>query len=725
MQLGTDRPRYRLRDAALVALSALALTSYLGVVSFARGESLPGFMTSSGPTTSAVIVTLTAGGSSPSTHAQGEQVGRQVVLGRQSGILADAGIDEDDATRYWLGGVIVVEATTEQIAILRESPDVASVEPEPVVTITDFGALPDPGAGNWGIEAVGADRVWGELGLTGAGVRVGHIDTGVDAANPTLTNKVLAWRDFVNGQPQPYDDNGHGTHTASTAVGRQVDGAPIGVAPDAALVVAKAIGASGTAPGSQLLAAAQWMADPDGDPTTADQPTVINSSWTAGNANDTWFRSVVRHWLSLGIVPVFAAGNTGPDPGSVGSPAAYPESFAVGAIDQDENAPGFSSRGPIIWQDGDGSGPPSGTLLTKPDIAAPGEDILGGYFDGYLTFSGTSMAAPHVAGATALLHQHSPGLSTDDVVSALTATARDLGSAGKDSTYGYGALDAYAAVVSVGATPQRATDATFVKTPPKRTKARNLTYGVALTGASAYQYRVDGKPWSTPSGAKTFKVAVTPGRHTISVKAVSTEGRVDPTAAKHVVIVDRAAPVAAVSWKVRGRKVVFSAKVRDKGVGVANRKIIWRIGKRTARGRKLTYRFPSATPRRVRLIVTDRAGNRRVVRRLVTPRRPTVARAKTKSSVRKGGTLKVSGAAVRSGRVKVTLVPVRRKLSATAALSAPAEVRRVQSVDAGRFGLSLPLRGLPAGRYRLRVATLGRLGRGERQITRTVRITER
>ena len=345
LQQGMDRSQFSLRGVALSALSALTLLSYPCAVSLAHAESVPrpGGRGPSAERTSPIVVTLRAGGSSPTTHVQSEQAGRDFALGRQSDLLVEAGIDETRAESYWLGGVMTVDATAEEIARLRQSPQVASVEPEPVVSIAGTGALPDPGTGNWGISSIGADRVWSDLGLTGAGVRVGHIDTGIDPANPALTSKVLAWRDFVNGQSQPYDDNGHGTHTASTAVGRSVEGAPIGVAPGANLIVAKAIGASGSAPGSQLLAAAEWIADPDGNPATNDRPAVINNSWTAGDANDTWFRSVVRHWRSLGIVPVFAAGNTGPTPGSVGSPASYPESIAVGAIDSVEAASSFSS----------------------------------------------------------------------------------------------------------------------------------------------------------------------------------------------------------------------------------------------------------------------------------------------------------------------------------------------------------------------------------------------
>ena len=167
----------------------------------------------------------------------------------------------------------------------------------------------------------------------------------MDADHPDLAGKVVAWRDFVNGRPTPYDDEGHGTHTIGTMVGGAAGGAPIGVAPGARVVVAKALDHNGAATISTLLAAAQWITDPDGIPSTADFPTVVNASWgtPAGPADDALL-PLIRRWRELGIVPVFAAGNTGPR-GSVGLPAAYPETFAVGALGPGGHVAAFSSRG--------------------------------------------------------------------------------------------------------------------------------------------------------------------------------------------------------------------------------------------------------------------------------------------------------------------------------------------------------------------------------------------
>jgi hypothetical protein len=228
-------------------------------------------------------------------------------------------------------------------------------------------------------------------------------------------------------------------------------GAATGVAPGATVVVAKAMDADGEARGSAILAAAQWMTDPDGDPATADQPSVINGSWGASGATDPWFRPMVRQWLALGIVPVFAAGNGGPGPGTIASPAGYPEVLAVGAVGASGAVAGFSARGPVVWTDPDGEGPAAGTRIAKPDLVAPGVDVVstvpGG---GYLPYSGTSMAAPHVAATAALVREAAPGLSPAEVMDVLRRTADDRGAPGVDPDYGAGMLDVPAALAAVG-----------------------------------------------------------------------------------------------------------------------------------------------------------------------------------------------------------------------------------------------------------------------------------
>lgn len=374
---------------------------------------------------------------------------RRTAARTQPDVIRAAGAPVE---RFWLVNALALDATPAEIQDLEDHPGVASVSLDaPVrVTATDPGGFPTPGQ-VWGVPATGAPQAWRTTGLSGAGVRIGSIDTGVDAAHRELAGKVVAWRDFVAGRPQPYDDNGHGTHSIGTMVGGAALGTPIGVAPGATVVVAKAMGRDGYGSGSAILAAAQWMADPDGDPATADQPQVVNNSWGTTTKNDPWFRPMVRQWLALGMVPVFAAGNSGPGPGTIASPADYPETLAVGATNRAGEVAAFSSRGPVVWSDPDGQGPAAGTYLPKPDLVAPGEDITstvpGG---GYVSYSGTSMAAPHVAGAVALVRQAAPGLDAAAVMDVMRRSARDGGPPGPDPDHGAGLLDIPAALVLAG-----------------------------------------------------------------------------------------------------------------------------------------------------------------------------------------------------------------------------------------------------------------------------------
>jgi subtilisin family serine protease len=377
---------------------------------------------------------------------------RRVADGAQPGLLTRLGLS-GQVERHWLVNAISVRAIPLEVRLLAADPAVASVDLDPAVTAVAArprGArLLQAGSRSWGLDAVRAPEAWRELGATGASVRIGSIDTGADGRHPALAGKIADWRDVVGRRAAPYDDHGHGTHTAGTLAG-----ADVGVAPGAKLLVAKAIPGSGRGSGSDIIAAAEWMADPDGNPATSDFPRVISSSWgEAADPNDTWFRPYLRRWRSLGIVAAFASGNTGPSAGTVGSPSGYPEALAVGAVDRDRRVAPFSSRGPVQWQNRDGLGPAAGPVV-KPDLVGPGVGVLssvpGG---GYAEFSGTSMAAPHVAGAAALMLSINASLSAGEVERVLRATAVDAGPAGRDGEAGDGLVDALAAARQAAQAP--------------------------------------------------------------------------------------------------------------------------------------------------------------------------------------------------------------------------------------------------------------------------------
>jgi bacillopeptidase F len=438
----TPRPASRSAVLALAAVALLTPARLAGAAevdsalsALAPGESRP------------AIVVLSSQADARRDPADLRQRMHEVARRTQPAVVRAAG---GARRRFWLVNAIALDATGAKVRRLAALPGVAAIVPDPVVTISEMPSVLRAPGPLWGMTAIGAPQAASLTGLTGSGVRIGSIDTGVDASHPDLRGRIAAWRDFVGSSASPYDDNGHGTHT----IGRMVGGGGTGVAPGATVVVAKAMDAGGEARGSAILAAAQWMTDPDGDPATPDQPSVVNGSWGASGATDPWFRPMVRRWLALGIVPVFAAGNGGPGPGTIASPAGYPEVLAVGAVGASGAVAGFSARGPVVWTDPDGEGPAAGTRIAKPDLVAPGVDIVstvpGG---GYAAWSGTSMAAPHVAATAALVREAAPGLSPAEVMDVLRRTVVDRGAPGVDPDYGHGMLDVPAALAAVGGIP--------------------------------------------------------------------------------------------------------------------------------------------------------------------------------------------------------------------------------------------------------------------------------
>ncbi len=641
---------------------------------------------------------------------------------------------------FWLVNAVAFSGTPEEIRQVAADPEVADVDLDTVVHVADGGdtagdrPFKDAGTGDWGLAASNVPAVWSTYGLYGAGVTVGTIDTGVTAENADLVGKIAAWHDFVGNSATPRDDNGHGTHTAGTIVGGSAGGAAIGVAPQARLVVAKAMNKNGSGSASGLIAAAEWMTDPDGNPATADQPAVINNSWAAPGANDTWFRPMVRRWLELGIVPVFAAGNSGPDTGSVGNPASYPESLAVGAIGEDNVVAPFSGRGPVVWDDEDGTGPAAGTTFIKPDIAAPGVGITSSVGTGYLSYSGTSMAAPHVAGVAALLHQANTALTAQQIVDTLKGTADDLGPAGMDSSYGTGRLDALKAVQTVvGTIP----DTTFSRTPPAATHALTLRYDMALTGgATMVRTRVDGGAWSAPGTALTLSLSLPQGRHTVEAQAIGQTGLEDPTPASHVVTVDRTRPTLSFSVIRRGEIAFFTARVKDKLSGPSKAGIRWSFGDgEFARGARVSRRFAEARARRVVLTARDAAGNESFTARRFVPRAAGAVRAlKVARPGRGAGSLTVSGRLVRRASLTLSLraLPTDPSTAGGALASlfsrpppgASVAKSALKARGKGTFRLRLPIGRLKPGVYALDVRASERgTSLGSLRLTRQIDIS--
>ena len=281
------------------------------------------------------------------------------------------------------------------------------------------------------------------LGDTGRGVVVASLDSGVDVNHPDLGPRwrggTDSWFDPYGQHPTtPLDLTGHGTATMGVMVGGDAGGTTIGMAPGATWIAARIFNDSGSGTATAIHAALQWVLDPDGNPATDDAPDVLNNSWAYGSIGcNLAFQLDLQSIRASGILPVFAAGNFGPGTSTSVSPANYPESLAVGAVDNAGAIDASSSRGPSAC------GEPS---TTYPEVVAPGVAIrTTDLFGLYQTSTGTSLAAPHVAGALALILAAHPGLTADQQAAALEASAVDLGSAGPDDTYGTGRLDVLAA----------------------------------------------------------------------------------------------------------------------------------------------------------------------------------------------------------------------------------------------------------------------------------------
>ncbi|WP_297462675.1 S8 family serine peptidase [Thermococcus sp.] len=288
-----------------------------------------------------------------------------------------------------------------------------------------------------------ATNLW-NLGYDGSGITIGIIDTGIDASHPDLQGKVIGWKDFVNDRSSPYDDNGHGTHVASIAAGtgKASNGKYKGMAPGAKLVGIKVLSGEGSGSVSDIIAGVDWAVQ------NKDKYgiRVINLSLggsQSSDGSDSLSQAVNRAW-DAGIVVCVAAGNSGPDKYTVGSPAAASKVITVGAVDKNDVITDFSSRGPTADN------------RLKPEVVAPGNWIIAARASGtsmgqpindyYTAAPGTSMATPHVAGISALILQAHPSWSPDKVKMALIETA-DIVKPDEiaDIAYGAGRVNAYKA----------------------------------------------------------------------------------------------------------------------------------------------------------------------------------------------------------------------------------------------------------------------------------------
>ena len=338
-----------------------------------------------------------------------------------------------NARSLWIANSFAITADPHEIEELRRHPDVMEIVENIILSLppvteesTDNPGVP---VDLWNHQVIGVDAA-SALGLDGNGVRIGLLDTGINPDHPDLEGRLTAWAEFdaegekIESLPHETHYRGHGTHIASVMVGEVT-----GVASGSALLCALALH-SGYGTLEQILAAMQWVLDPDNDPETDDGAHIVNMSWGT-TATSSVLREAVDNMTAVGVLPVCAIGNGGE--GNTLSPGNAPGAIGVGSLEENGSISMFSGGGLVCWDD---------KCLQKPDITAPGFGIMGIGADGqYQTLSGTSLAAPHICGAAALLLEHNPDLTLSQLKRFLLNTCEDLGEPDQDVRYGRGRLD--------------------------------------------------------------------------------------------------------------------------------------------------------------------------------------------------------------------------------------------------------------------------------------------
>lgn len=260
-------------------------------------------------------------------------------------------------------------------------------------------------------------------------VIVAVLDTGINAAHPEFAGRLVEGYDFVNGDADPADDNGHGTHVAGIVAAGLEGTGTVGMCPDCRIMAVKVLNQN---------SGGKWSTVSQGILFAVDHGArVINLSLGAEVSSQT-LQSAIEYAYRKNVVVVAAAGNN--NRGNAFYPAAIPSVIAVAATNSSDSRWESSNFGEYI------------------DVAAPGHMIYNAFKDDYATLSGTSMAAPFVSGLAGLVVSRQPHLTPDEVASLIAGNAQDLGDAGKDIYFGAGRIDAYRTLVAANENVEPAAD---------------------------------------------------------------------------------------------------------------------------------------------------------------------------------------------------------------------------------------------------------------------------
>ncbi len=369
-----------------------------------------------------------------------------------------------------------------------------SVRAAPVKRLVGSSAVAAPPTPVWSVTWIGAPTVWAQ-GYRGACVLVAIIDTGIDWTHPDLASRIwtnagevpangidddgngfvddVHGYDTRNDDGTPMDDNGHGTHVGGSVAGDGTGGTLTGVAPEARLMAVKVLSASGSGNTANIIAGMEYAVENGAQ--------VLNMSLGGlcpSPTSRSMYRSTADAIAAAGVTLCVAAGNDRglqrpPNltrtPGDVPPPWISPDQPAIGSASgvttvgatgyQQDEVTYFSTPGAVDWTQPPGPGdwamcdPVTPNVgLIKPDVSAPGQDVLSTLWGGgYGYNSGTSMATPHVAGLAALILSKNYQLTSDQVDQILETTSLDLGPAGKDNDYGAGRIRAPEALAATPA----------------------------------------------------------------------------------------------------------------------------------------------------------------------------------------------------------------------------------------------------------------------------------